>query len=269
MKKTFITLSLMLGIAVLSSAQTNLLTNPGAESNYDGWIKTDGGDGGSINVVELGGMGTPHSGTNFWVSSYEYCTLAQTIDLISAGYSEAALDAAPDIKAGAFVATNTRTAALATIKVELCNENDEVISTHFVCNNYEIPVNTTWEEKSLVISNYGIGVRKIKFYLIGKDTRWWIGFFGAQFDDAYLSIAVSPTTAIDEASIKTITVLPNPASDFITLGESSGLIRIYDLKGSLVLSHNAIANEKIDIRSLNNGVYVLKTGHQNIKLVKK
>lgn len=269
MKKTFITLSLMLGIAVLSSAQTNLLTNPGAESNYDGWIKTDGGNGWSINVVELGDMGTPHSGTNFWVSSYEYCTLAQTIDLISAGYSQAVLDAAPDITAGAFIATNTRTESVATIKVELCAADGAVISTHFVCNNFVIPTNTTWMQKSLVIKGYGAGVRKVNFYLIGKDMNWWYGHFGAQFDDAYLSIAVSPTTAIDEASIKTITVLPNPASDFITLGESSGLIRIYDLKGSLVLSHNAIANEKIDIRSLNNGVYVLKTGHQNIKLVKK
>ena len=259
----------MVGMGLTSVAQTNLLSNPGAENNYDGWTRTDGGDGWSINVVGNQGTATPRSGSNFWVSSYEFCTLAQTVDLVSAGYSEALLDAAPDISAGAFVRSNVWCAAVATIKVELCAANGSVLSTHYVCQDLTIPMNSDWIDQSLVISAYGIGVRKINFYLIGKDVPWWALYFGAQFDDSYLTIAGAPTTAIGGASTKTITVSPNPSSDFITLGGNSGLIRIYDMKGSLVLSHNATANERIDISSLTNGVYVLNTDNQNIKLVKK
>lgn len=269
MKKSILFLSLMVGMGVSSVAQTNLLTNPGAENNYDGWTRTDGGDGWSINVVGIGETATPRSGNNFWATSYEFCTLAQTVDLVSAGYSEALLDATPDISAGAFVRSNLWCAAVATIKVELCAANGSVLSTHFVCQDLTIPMNSLWEEKSLVISTYGTGVRKINFYLIGKDVPWWAGFYGVQYDDSYLTIAGAPTTAINDVNSKTISISPNPSSDFITLGGNSGLIRIYDIKGSLVLSHNATANERIDISSLTNGIYVLKTDNQNIKLVKK
>lgn len=269
MKKSILFLSLMVGMGVSSVAQTNLLTNPGAENNYDGWTRTDGGDGWSINVVGNQGTATPRSGSNFWASSYQFCTLAQTVDLVSAGYSEAVLDAAPDISAGAFVRSNLWCAAVATIKVELCAANGSVISTHFVCQNLTIPMNSDWIDQSLVISAYGTGVRKINYYLMGKDGCGWGLYFGAQFDDSYLTIAGAPTTAINDVNSKTITISPNPSSDFITLGGNSGLIRIYDMKGSLVLSHNATTNERIDISSLTNGVYVLKTDNQNIKLVKK
>lgn len=269
MKKTILMLSLVFGIGVSFWAQTNLLSNPGAENNYDGWTKTDGGDGWSINVVGSGGSGTPKSGNNFWVSSYEFCTLTQTIDLLSAGYTEGYLDTTPDISAGSFVRSSTWCAAIATIKVELCAANGSVISTHFVCENLEITNETDWEEKSLIISGYGTGVRKINFYLIGKDVPWWTGHFGAQFDDAYLNLTESPTTSIANNSTKAITVSPNPASDFITLEGENGLIRIYDMKGRMVFSHDAKTNEHINISTLKTGIYVLKTDSQSFKLVKK
>lgn len=259
----------MVGIGVSSWAHSNLLTNPGAESNYEGWTRTDGGDGWSINVVGNQGTATPRSGSNFWASSYHFCTLAQTVDLVSAGYSETLLDAAPDISAGAFIRSNVWCSAIATVKVELCDANGSVLSTHFVCQDLEIPMNSDWIEKSLVISAYGAGVRKVKFYLMGKDGCYWGLFFGAQFDDSYLTIAGSPTTAINVVPAKTITIMPNPSSDFICLGENSGLIRIFDMKGSLVLSYTAKKNEQINISSLAKGVYVLKTDSQNVKFVKK
>lgn len=251
------------------SAETNLLTNAGAENEYDGWTKINGGNGWSINMVELGLIGTPHSGDNFWVSSYLNCTLSQTIDLLTAGFTEAQLDAVPNIKTGAFVATNTRTGSHTTIKLELLAANNTILSTHYVCNELNIPVNTSWTEKSIIVRNYGTGVRKIKFYLIGRDERVWTGHFGTQFDDAFVYVGASISTNINEGTAKSISVSPNPASDFINMGEYSGSIKIYDMKGSLMFSHNASVNERIDISSLQNGVYVLRTTTENFKLIKK
>lgn len=251
------------------TAETNLLTNAGAENNYDGWTKIDGGNGWRINTVGLDLIGTPRSGNNLWVSSYEFCTLIQDIDLLAAGFTESQLDVSPNIRAGAFIATNSRTGAYTTIKLELCDANGDMLSTHYVCNNINTPLNTSWTEKSHIISSYGTGVRKLKFYLIGKDDRWWLGHFGTQFDDAFVYVGSSVSTGIDKESSNAITVWPNPATDFIYLGENNGPVKIYDLKGSLVFSQNAVANERIDISKLQNGVYVLKTNNQNIKLVKK
>ena len=251
------------------SAETNLLTNAGAEKEYEGWTKVDGGNGWGINTVELGLTGIPHSGDKFWVSSYFNCTLSQTIDLLAAGFKESQLDASPNIKVGAFVAANSRTGSFATIKLELLDANDDVLSTHYVCNDLNILVNTPWTEKSLIVSNYGTGVRKLKYYLIGRDDRIWGGHFGTQFDDAFVYVGASISTGINDGTSKSISVSPNPASDFINLREYSGSIKIYDMKGSLMFSHNAAVNERIDISSLQNGVYVLRTTTENFKLIKK
>lgn len=251
------------------TVETNLLTNPGAESDYDGWTKIDDGNGWSTTTVGLDLAATPRSGNKIWVSSYYNCTLIQTIDLLAAGFTASQLDASPNINAGVFVATNDLTGGIATIKLELLDANDDVLSTHYVCNNINIPTNTSWTEKSVLVSSYGAGVRKIKFYLIGKDDRYWAGHFGTQFDDAFVYVGGSVSTSIDELSSNTIKIWPNPASNFLSLGETSGPIKIYDLNGGLLLTQNTVANERIDISSLQNGVYVLKIDNQNIKLIKK
>lgn len=249
--------------------QTNLLTNAGAENDYEGWTKTDGGDGWSTTIVGVNLAATPRTGNKLWASSYFNCTLSQTIDLLAAGFTASALDAMPNIKAGSFVATTECAGAFTTIKIELLDANNAVLSTHYVCNNENTPINTAWTEKSLIVSNYGVGVRKIKLYLIGRDDRFWAGRFGTQFDDAFVYVGTAIPTNTIESTSKSVTVLPNPTSDFINLGEYSGSIKIYDLKGSLVFAHNAIANERIDISSLQNGIYVLKTQTENFKLIKK
>jgi len=273
MRKKLLILSLLIGISATTWAQTNLLSNPGAESNYDSWTKTDGGSGWAINYLlyEI----APHSGNNYWVSSYSLCTLEQTIDLIAAGYSEADLDASPDILAGAYVCTNIDSGGTVTIKVELCDASGTVISTYYVSNNELMPANpnqtntnTDWTNKSLVISNYGTGVRKINFYLMGQDTRGWRYNYGPAFDDSYVYLTNSPTTDIVDASTKTITVYPNPVSDFVTIEGEKGLVRIYDMNSRMVLTQDVTLNKQINVSSLSKGVYVVKASSKSYKLVK-
>ena len=265
MKTYLLILSLILSISTTSWAQTNLLSNPGAENNYDGWTKTDGGSGWAINYLpEI----TPHSGTNYWISSYNVCTLEQTIDLSAAGYSEADLNTSPDILAGVYVHTNGSSGGYVTIKVELCSTDGTVISTYYISNNEFLALNTDWTNKSLVISNYGKGVRKINFYLMGKDARGWKFQFGTAFDDSYIYLTKSTTTGITDASTKTITAYPNPVSDFFTLGDDKGLVRIYNMNGRMVLNQDVTFIKQINVSSLPKGIYVVKTTTKSFKLVK-
>lgn len=251
------------------SAETNLLINAGAENEYEGWTKNDGDNGWSTTTVGVDLNAVPRTGNKLWASTYFNCKLSQTVDLLTAGFTATQLDAMPHIKAGSFVATTEYAGAYATIKLELLDGNEDVLSTHYVCNELNIPVNTLWTEKSLIVSNYGAGLRKIKFYLTGSDDCGWTGHFGTQFDDAFVYVGASISTNINEGASKSICVSPNPASDFINMGEYSGSIKIYDMKGSLVFSHNASVNERIDISSLQNGVYVLRTTTEKFKLIKK
>jgi hypothetical protein len=71
----------------LSFAQygANLLTNPGAESEYTGWTKTDGGTGWNTTFR------TARTGAKSWASSFQNCTLTQTVDLLAQGYTSGAL----------------------------------------------------------------------------------------------------------------------------------------------------------------------------------
>lgn len=268
MKKTILLMPLLWGLCTLLVAQTNLLTNPGAESDYEGWIKTDGGNGWSTTLMGEYAPAVPRTGLKNWTSSYGWCTLVQTVDLLSANFTENYLDATPNIEAGVYVATAQHAAAYATIKVELCDANGLVLSTHYVCDYLEIPANTSWTEKKLLIIGYGTGVRKIKFHLMGIDKPGWAGYWGPQFDDAFLKLTQSDPTFANAATSQGIKVYPNPSTDFISLGDAKGWIRIYDTKGAIVLSLEAKAHERINISSLEKGIYILKNENQMIKLIK-
>lgn len=272
MKKTTLVLVLLLGIGMTALAETNLLVNPGAEANFDGWTRTDSGDGWAINLageVGSGVTGIPRSGINFWASSHSnYSILTQTIDLLSAGYSASELDATPDIHAGVFIRSNTYAAGKATIMVELCTEDGSILTTHDICNALTIPMNSDWEEKFLVISEYGTGVRKINFFLKGRDDTGWDGYFGTQFDDAYVYLTESTPTSISNESTHEINISPNPVVDFITINGENGLVHIYDISGHLVLTDNINSNKQLNVSSLPKGLYVVKTETQHLKFIK-
>jgi len=197
MNKTSLTFFLFLSICGITWSQTNLMTNPGAESKFDGWIKTDGGSGWGIHIDN------PHSGNNCWASSYEYCTISQTVDLLSAGYTESELEASPDILSGAYVRSDIYNGGTYTIKVELLTANGTVDSTIYISNNVSIIEKTDWIYKPIVISSYGSGIRKIKFTLIAKDQKWWGDQSGPVFDDTYiyLSKAKMMITSADDIKI--------------------------------------------------------------------
>ncbi|WP_298900345.1 T9SS type A sorting domain-containing protein [uncultured Psychroserpens sp.] len=89
------------------------------------------------------------------------------------------------------------------------------------------------------------------------------------FDD----LIISPSSlSTDEFTLKTVKIFPNPTTDFI---EVRGLTttenyNIYDVLGKEVKRGTISINEKIDARTLENGVYFLKFENANaLKFIKK
>jgi hypothetical protein len=78
----------------------------------------------------------------------------------------------------------------------------------------------------------------------------------------FLYACVSPTSGIDEVLTEnSISIYPNPASDFIRIQFSSQIaehVRIYNLLGELVYDQKVTSNFKLDLANWSAGIYVVK-----------
>ncbi|HCC83221.1 TPA: hypothetical protein DEP96_00025 [Candidatus Uhrbacteria bacterium] len=186
-------------------AFTNLVTNPDAETaNFTGWTKVDGGSGWVIS-------GFSHSGAYGFLSSYEWGTLTQNIDLLAVGYAAATLDSTPIIDFSTWVAgydsfSGTDDPYSVTVTLEGASHNQ--ISTF---STDEQVASGTWTNIPHSFTDYGTGVRYINVELRGKDSIWWLGQYGATFDDTSLTI----TTETTSPTITTFSPLDN-SSGFLT-----------------------------------------------------
>lgn len=78
------------------------------------------------------------------------------------------------------------------------------------------------------------------------------------FDIEIKAIFELPSKIIDNSS-NNIIVSPNPSTDYISIsGINSGSLKITDLNGRLVLTKNFINPNRIDIRDMSPGVYLLR-----------
>jgi methionine-rich copper-binding protein CopC len=165
-------------------ALTNLVTNPGAETgNFNSWTKVDGGSGWFVS-------GFRHSGTYSFLSSYEWGTLSQEIDLVAAGYTGGALDAQPQINFSTWLAgydSGSGTNDPYSVTVELRDASHAVVTSYATGDQ---TANGTWTEISRTFTSYGTGVRYVYVQLRGKDSSWWAGNYGTAFDDTAVSIGV-------------------------------------------------------------------------------
>jgi photosystem II stability/assembly factor-like uncharacterized protein len=67
-------------------------------------------------------------------------------------------------------------------------------------------------------------------------------------------------TGIPNIDKPTITIFPNPSSDFISINGVTGTtqVLIYDIAGRILANNQVESNDKLDIRKLNSGIYFLK-----------
>lgn len=63
--------------------------------------------------------------------------------------------------------------------------------------------------------------------------------------------------AVSDVNKKSVSVYPNPTTDYLTFSQKVNSAEVYDMAGKLV-SSPAVVDSKIDVKSLQNGTYVLK-----------
>ena len=103
------------------------------------------------------------------------------------------------------------------------------------------------------IAVYDKGVRSDRFHL-----------------DDIRKITCSETENVSEASSASVYLSPNPVHNAFMISNLNGkeTIHIYALDGRLVKSIEASENQLVDISDFPIGIYLVKTEHQTLKMIK-
>ena len=191
-------------VTFTSAVDKNLLDNPGAESDYSSWTKTDGGSGWAV-INDASGA---YRGSKYWASSYNQCILKQEVVLSTKGYTDADLDKCVPIDAGAFVKTYSGFGGPAYIRVELLNGSGTVLGNYYDIFNETLAANLSWTSKKILISGYPTGVRKIRYAIYANSSSNWLGQYGPRFDETSLRFnqgaCANPTTGGTIGAAQTI-----------------------------------------------------------------
>ncbi|KFO31599.1 F-box only protein 2 [Fukomys damarensis] len=157
----------------LSKRRRNLLRNPCGEEDLEGWCDVEhGGDG--WRVEELpgdSGVEFPQDDSvkKYFASSFEWCRKAQVIDLQAEGYWEELLDTTqPAIVVKDWYSGRSDAGCLYELSVKLLSEHEDVLAefnTGQICHTF---------------TDYGPGVRFVRFEHGGQDSVYWKGWFGAR-----------------------------------------------------------------------------------------
>jgi hypothetical protein len=190
---TISALSLIFFLSSPVLADTNLVTNPGAESNGAGWTTIlNSGDGMSYDFD-----GVVRSGTHSFQTSFGLDSISQRVDLVANGYPVQKLDFAPPITFSVWAASRGDQAGRYYVKFTLLAADGTTVlaSTNFGDSGslISIPAGTGWFQLSHTFSGYGSGVRYAYIEFGGRDQSNWAGHYGTHFDDA--SITVTPTVS--------------------------------------------------------------------------
>ncbi|MBC3844800.1 T9SS type A sorting domain-containing protein [Winogradskyella echinorum] len=86
--------------------------------------------------------------------------------------------------------------------------------------------------------------------------------------------ALNPTAATlstESLEINDFKIYPNPAKDYITIESNVQIssVQVHDILGKKVISQNEITNNRLDVSSLNNGVYFIKVNANGNTITKK
>jgi|GEM_PF-6809666 len=180
-------------VRALNPAPPQLLQNGDASADFTGWdILANGGDGW---IIEDGPAAScpGTTGQRNFATSYYWDKMAQSIDLLAAGFSAAQLDEAPLIGVEDWICSRSDCTGVYRLYIELRDSNNQAIATFD--SSEIIPLASphseyVWEKVAHQFVNYGAGVRHIYFEHSGKDTKYWAGNYGSKMTGAavYLTL---------------------------------------------------------------------------------
>eukprot|EP00062_Callorhinchus_milii_P012708 gi/632960032/ref/XP_007895964.1/ PREDICTED: F-box only protein 44 [Callorhinchus milii] len=173
----------------------NLLKNPCAEEGFADWtLEANGGD--EWAVEEMSGEHTKYfpekNVKKYFVTSYELCTKSQKIDLLKNGLWENLLDIVqPKIVVSDWYAARRDCGCTYQLKVQLlCRKHKVIVEHGSECLTIPQWNEAIWNQITHVFTNYGPGVRYVKFIHEGQDTQFWAGWYGIRVTNS--SVTVEP-----------------------------------------------------------------------------
>ena len=152
----------------------NEVTN-GDGSTLTGWTTTDNG-----------GSGWLANGT--FRTSYAWNRKYQVIDLVANGYTTAELDTAPIIYASEQYSSIFNNGDEYEYTVTLQDASYNTIETRsIVLSNVG---SNSWQVSAFTFSDYGAGLRYIRYEHGGVDTEFWAGHYGTRIDNSTINLNV-------------------------------------------------------------------------------
>jgi hypothetical protein len=185
-----------LGPALDGPYGSNLLTNPGYESDTAGWTISAGSCGPSTLC--------PHSGSQDWDTSYAWCRKYQEVDLIAKGFSAAELDLAPTVSFSEYFRQHEK-ADYYYLRVKLLDGSRNQIavwdSGELLTDDAWVANCRPWRSLGSTLSGYGAGLRYIRWEDGGKDSEGWAGNYGIVMDDASLTLSCAYANGMTNVSL--------------------------------------------------------------------
>ncbi|NXD62292.1 FBX2 protein, partial [Eolophus roseicapillus] len=179
----------------LSKKRKNLIKNPCGEEDLQHWGEVEnGGDGWKIEELpgDFGKEFPSEEVHKYFVTSYEWCRKVQVIDLRAEGYWEELMDTTqPKVVVRDWYAGRSDAGCLYELCVKLLSENEDVLA-EYKSETIATPQDNdaNWTEISHTFSNYGPGVRFVRFEHGGQDTLFWKGWYGVRVTNS--SVTVEP-----------------------------------------------------------------------------
>ncbi|XP_072464959.1 F-box only protein 2 [Notamacropus eugenii] len=177
----------------LSKRKRNLLKNVYGEDEFEAWEEVEkGGDGWKVEEIP-GDCGSEFPGDEnvkkYFVTSYEWCRKAQIVDLQAEGYWEELLDTnQPSIVVKDWYSSRSDAGCLYELCVKLLSEHEDVLA-EYKSETVALPHGLSgWNEISHTFTNYGPGVRFVRFEHGGQDTVYWKGWFGVRVTNSSVMV---------------------------------------------------------------------------------
>uniref|UniRef100_A0A3P9N8E0 F-box only protein 6-like n=1 Tax=Poecilia reticulata TaxID=8081 RepID=A0A3P9N8E0_POERE len=173
----------------LCKKRRNLIKNPRAEDEFQSWeILKNGGHKWTIE-----GSKVQHSNPAVqknYVTSFDWCTKVQVIDLTKEGYSPSFMDKfQPPIRISDWYGARSDCGSIYIISVQLLDHKKNVLK-NFRPQDVTIPQwnDEQWHQMEYVFKDYGPGVRYVRFTHGGKDTQFWAGWYGIRVTESCVEI---------------------------------------------------------------------------------
>jgi len=125
-----------------------------------------------------------------FATSYGPCVKEQCICLLQEGLTERYLDEMqPDITVKEYYAGRFDCGCIYKLEVSLLAENQSVIDSFTFDWREEQWLGKEWHKVVHVFTQYGPGLRYVKFCHSGQDTQFWAGHYGSKMAGASVTLA--------------------------------------------------------------------------------